>query len=432
MTLMADYPTSPLNTGPFFWLMASVFAVALGYGVVLPVLPLFLERLLADAGRLSVSSHVGAITGIYAFAMFLFAPLWGRLSDKVGRRPVILAGLGGFVVMLATFGLSPNLWFAYISRILGGLFASSILPVAAAYIADMGSPELRARRFAWMGTAGVLGFLAGPMLGGWMSDPGGQWQSSLVRRASPDLISMPLLVASALGAAVWLLTFLEMPRHARKPIEPAAVDGIIAPRDSKSIRTLMLLTFLLTFGLGSFEVGLVLHGQQMLGFGPDRLGQMFVACMLVMAATQGLVFPLAIKRWPLRLMAPAAFAIMASGLFFLPSAMHIGWLLVAVGLVAAGSGLLAPIMSYRTSLAAGPEQGAALGKLASVTSLGQAIGSVVAGFGFGLMGQELFWATAGVLLVGAALSAGMPLFSENPVAGTAARSGARPRREASH
>jgi len=78
--------------------------------------------------------------------MFLFAPLWGRLSDKAGRRPVILVGLGGFVVMPGMFGLSPNPWFAYASRILAGLFAASILPVASAYIADMGSPELRARR----------------------------------------------------------------------------------------------------------------------------------------------------------------------------------------------------------------------------------------------------------------------------------------------
>src|SRR3970282_1270725 len=127
---------------------------------------------------------------VYAFAMFLFAPLWGRLSDKVGRRLVILVGLGGFVVMLGTFGLSPNLWFAYAPRMLGGLFASSILPVASAYIADMDAPELRARRFAWMGTAGLLGFLAGPMLGGWLSDASGQW-ISFAGRTGVTLVSMP-------------------------------------------------------------------------------------------------------------------------------------------------------------------------------------------------------------------------------------------------
>src|SRR3990172_1705436 len=123
---MTNNLISPLNSGPFFWLMASVFVVALGYGVALPMLPFFLERLLGDVGRFSVSWHVGMMTSVYAFAMFLFAPLWGRLSDKVGRRPVILVGLGGFAVMLGLFGLSRDLWFAYSSRMLGGLFASSI------------------------------------------------------------------------------------------------------------------------------------------------------------------------------------------------------------------------------------------------------------------------------------------------------------------
>lgn len=105
---MTHNSVSPLNTGPFFWLMASVFVVALGYGVALPILPFFLKTLLADSARFSVSSHVGMMTGVYAFAMFLFAPLWGRLSDRIGRRPVILVGLGqaiGSVVAGFGFGL---------------------------------------------------------------------------------------------------------------------------------------------------------------------------------------------------------------------------------------------------------------------------------------------------------------------------------------
>lgn len=413
---MTNNPISPLNTGPFFWLMASVFVVTLGYGVVLPMLPFFLEPLLADSSRFSGSWHVGMITGVYAFAMFLFAPLWGRLSDKVGRRPVILYGLGGFAVMLGTFGLSPSLWFAYASRILGGLFASSILPVAAAYIADMGAPELRARRFAWMGTAGLLGFLAGPMLGGWLSDTSGQWLSALAGYMGMNLVSMPFLVAAALGAAVWLLTYLEMPRYAGNAAVLPATDKPFTSHDSRSVNVLLLLTFLMMFGLGSFEVGLTLHGQQILGFGPDRLSQMFVACMLVMIVTQILVFPYLIKRWPIHFIAPPAFTVMAGGLVLLPLALDFGWLLVVVGLVAAGSGLLVPVMSYRISLAAGFAQGAAQGRQAAASSLGQAVGSVVAGFWFGLMNREPFWATAGLLLVGAALSAGIPLFSARPAA----------------
>ena len=417
---MTNNQVSPLNTGPFFWLMASVFVVALGYGVALPMLPFFLEGLLADSSQLSVSWHVGIITSIYLFAMFLFAPLWGRLSDKVGRRPVILVGLGGFIVMLGMFALSRELWFAYASRLLAGLFASSVLPVASAYIADTGSPDLRARRFAWMGTAGLLGLLAGPMLGGWLSDMSEQWLS-FAGRINVNPVSMPFFTAAALGTAVWCVAYLEIPRHATNAVDRSVPDQPSTPHRSRSINILLLLTLLMMFGLGSFEVGLTLHGQQNLSLGPNQLSMMFIACMLVMIATQGLVFPFLIKRWPVHFIAPPAFAVMAGGLAFLPVALDFGRLLVTVGLVAAGSGLLAPIMSYRVSLAAGTAQGAVLGKQTAASSLGQAIGSIVAGFWFGLMSRWPFWATAGVLLIGVVLSAGMPLLSAQPVASSEPR-----------
>lgn len=417
---MSGNRASAVSTWPFFSLMASVFVIALGYGVMLPILPFFLERLVADTGRFTVSWHVGAITGVYAFAIFLFAPLWGRLSDRVGRRPVILVGLGGFAIMLGMFGVSGELWFAYAARALGGMFASSILPVSSAYIADMDSQDLRARRFAWMGTAGLLGFLAGPMLGGWLADAGAHW-AGLAERAGVNLVVLPFIVAAALGMAVWFLVYLVMPRSAWLATEAIARDKPIALHGSRSVYVLLLLTFLLMFGLGSFEVGLTLHGQQKLSFGPDRLSLMFVACMLVMIATQVLVFPFLIKRWPIHIIASPAFAVMAVGMIFLPTALDFGWLLAAVVLVAAGAGLLAPIMSYRISLAAGNAQGAVLGKQAAASSLGQAIGAVVAGFGFGLMGPGLFWIAAGVLVSGAILSAGMQLLLAQPTTGRASR-----------
>jgi len=105
-----------LGTLPFFLLMAAVFTVYVGYGIVLPLLPFLLERLLGDAARFSVAWHTGMIAAIYMFALFVCAPLWGWVSDRIGRRPVILLGLGGCVVALASFGLATNLWAAYLAR----------------------------------------------------------------------------------------------------------------------------------------------------------------------------------------------------------------------------------------------------------------------------------------------------------------------------
>jgi len=141
----------PLRTSDFFLLMASVFTVSMGYGVVLPILPFWLERI---SGSLSVPWHTGMLAGGYTLALFAFAPLWGRASDRIGRRPVILLGLGGFVLTLVLFGFSQSLWLGYLARILGGAFASAVLPVSLAYVADTSQRERRARRFVWMSTAG--------------------------------------------------------------------------------------------------------------------------------------------------------------------------------------------------------------------------------------------------------------------------------------
>lgn len=167
MTISHRDRLTPLQ---FFLLMASVFTVYVGYGIVLPVLPFLLERLLGDEARFSVAWHTGMIAGIYMLALFVFAPLWGRVSDRFGRRPVILLGLGGCVAALLLFGVADSLWLAYLARALGGVLVSAVLPVALAYVSDTSGHETRARRFAWMTAATTLGFLLGPILGGWLID----------------------------------------------------------------------------------------------------------------------------------------------------------------------------------------------------------------------------------------------------------------------
>jgi len=128
----------------FLLLMGSVFAVYVGYGIVLPVLPFLLQRLLGDGAHASVAWHTGAIAGVYMLGLFLFAPLWGRVSDRWGRRPVILLGLGGCVAALTLFGAADRLWLAYLARGLGGVLVSAVLPVTLAYVSDISGPETRA------------------------------------------------------------------------------------------------------------------------------------------------------------------------------------------------------------------------------------------------------------------------------------------------
>src|SRR3970282_257203 len=117
----------------------------------------------------SIVLHVGLLTGVYPLIQLIFAPLWGRWSDRIGRRPLVLIGIAGYVIAQVLFGLANSLWLLYAARIIGGMLSSATLPVAAAYVADMTTEEERGRGMAWLGTAVSLGVVVGPALGGMLS-----------------------------------------------------------------------------------------------------------------------------------------------------------------------------------------------------------------------------------------------------------------------
>jgi MFS family permease len=148
-------------------LMLAVFTVSVGFGVVLPLLPYLIERLLgAGVTAAQVARHTGLLTAVYTLPLFLFAPLWGRLSDRRGPRGVLLVGLLGFGVTMLVFSMVEKLAAVYAERFLSGMFAAAVTPVAAAVVGSFTTTEQgRARRLAFISMAGITGFLLGPMLG---------------------------------------------------------------------------------------------------------------------------------------------------------------------------------------------------------------------------------------------------------------------------
>src|ERR1700694_2906987 len=148
-------------------LMLSVFTVSMGYGVVLPLLPFLIERLLVSGGdAVQVSRSTGLLTGLYTLSLFLFAPVWGRVSDRYGRRRILLIGLVGFSATMSAFAFIENLPGVYAERFLSGMFAAAVTPVAMAAIGDLAATEeARARRLTFVSLAGISGFLLGPVLG---------------------------------------------------------------------------------------------------------------------------------------------------------------------------------------------------------------------------------------------------------------------------
>lgn len=376
-----------------------MFAVYLGYGVILPVLPLFVERLSADVSRLTVSMHTGLLAGLYMLMLFVFAPVWGRASDRFGRRPVLLLGLAGCVLSLVAFGLATTLWAAYLARAAGGALVAAVLPAVLAYAAEAGPLEQRARRFAWLMAASTLALVAGPALGGRLAAT--DIDASALRLEGPVLA---LGAAAAFGALVWLAVYFGLRESVPQGSRSSA--HLEKPRGRATIGLLLAFTLLGLFGLGSFETGLTLRAQQILGLGPDRLGLLFIECSLIMATVQLVLFTPLLKRLGTRLTLVLAFAVAGAGLYGLGGATGFGALAVWTGLVSAGIGLLIPLLGYATSLAAGSAgQGRTLGRQIGAASLGQGVGSASVGWVFGVFPEAPFWITGTLLTVAALVAA---------------------------
>ena len=401
MSEVRDICLSPRSTAV---LLFAVFAVSVGYGVVLPVLPRVVESMSPAASMDGISRHTGFLTAVYAGAPLLFAPLWGFLSDRHGRRPILLIGLGGFGATLALSALAPSLSWLYAGRFLNGVFAAAILPAAQALVADRAvSDSWRARRFAWIGMASITGFFVGPMLGGLVLQVGSVGPMSM---PPAQFLRLPFLLSAGLAllgaSAIFALD------SGSRSLASAGRQGQDAANRS-AVRRLLLLAGAVAAGIAAFEVGLALRGRS-LDMTPFQIGIMFAECSLVMFAVQAVVFsPLVAPSATPKLVAPAL-AIMGASLFILPYAEDFWAQLLVVGAVAASAGVLTPILTYWISLRAGSAQGVELGREAAVASFGQALGSAGGGMLFAFEGvPDLgFLLPSGLILIAAAASLGLP------------------------
>lgn len=385
-------------------LAASVFTVALGYGVILPILPTLIERIGGHASAEAVSWHAGALSGAYMFAVFVGAPLWGYISDRKGRRAVITAGLAGYAVTLAVFAFARTVWVAYLARVLAGAFVSAVLPVASAYVGGDPDARRRARSFALLGAATLFGFLVGPAFSGWIyafaRGMGGP--EAMVT----EMAGWPLYAAASLGVLVFGAVYfgLSEAEPSRATAAPRAAGG---GRPAVPVRrALLVINFLAMFGLGALEVALPLLGGASLDLDPTQIAVLFAECSLVMIAVQGLVFftPL-FERVRGEILLALGFAAMAVGFALLGQAAGYPSVLVAVAFVASGSGLLLPAVGFIASVRAAASLGALLGALTAAGSLGQAVGSAAGGWLYGAFPGGVFWAAGGLMVVGAIASA---------------------------
>ena len=390
-----------MSTRAFALLAFASFAVQLGYGVILPLLPALLERIGGDTSATARALHTSGLTTAYMLAVFAAALPGGRLADRCGARAVLLAGLAAHSAAVMALSAATDLPAAYLLRALAGAFAGIVLAAVAATIAEEGDAARRARMFAGSGAAALVGLVAGPALSGIVSG---------MMKGMPeagDRLSMSLALPFAAAAAIGIATFAAIAasreRHANvRAAAPAAAVRASAFADT-ALRAVLAANFLLFFALGSLEVIMPLFGKERLALDALALGLLFAECSVVMIVIQGgLFFSPVLSRVSPRRVAASAFVLIALGFALLAPAGTLLAASLAVALVAAAGGYLLPALNFAASLGAPGGRGEALGALTAAGSLGQAVGSAAGGALYGALGSTALWTLAAAMTAGIA------------------------------
>ena len=361
--------------------LACLFVVMIGFGITLPVLPFYVERLAQAEGVTpeAIVMHVTLLTAVYPIGQLVFAPIWGRWSDRTGRRWLLLMGMAGYVIAQILFGLASSLWLLYAARILGGILSSATLPVSAAYVADATTEGERGRGMAWLGTATSLGFVVGPALGGLLA----RRDLHITARYGHLMIdgfSIPFFAAAGLGvvtlaAAIrWLPESLPAHAYRSGSAEPDLRTLV------RSLSPLLGLALVAQFAVAMFEATFALHAQAVLDYGPAEVGAVFVVCGLVMAVFQVGASGFLAGRVAELTQIGMGFALMGTSLAVLMRPRGMVSVLALVGVLALGMALISPNLAALISTRGGSRRaGTALGAQNAANSFGQASGPLVGG-----------------------------------------------------
>lgn len=380
-----------------FVLLLTVFIDMVGFGIIIPFMPFWAEHF--DASPALVTLLFSTYSGVG----FVFSFLWGWVSDRCGRKPVLMLALMGSAASFAWLAMADALWMLFAARALGGVFGANI-PVAQAYIADITPPERRSQGLGMMGAAFGLGFVLGPAIGGILAGPDA---------ANPDFRT-PLFVASGVSffALIVGLLFLPEPERRAELTAPKGMverfRGFAVVVAHPSVAFPILAIVIMGFVMSGLESTLALWTERVHAWGPRETGYFFSYIGVLLVIVQGgLVRVLAQALGEARTV-PVAVAAMAVGVGMIPWCGTVFLIYVSGGLIALGFGLGSPMLTGLVSRNAPPDiQGAVLGASQSGQSLCRILGPVSAGAVFEAFGRDIPYYAGGMILVAAvAVTAG--------------------------
>ncbi|MGD8515875.1 MAG: MFS transporter [Anaerolineae bacterium] len=368
-------------------LSLTLAVVMLGFGMVLPIFPFYVESM--GAGGLDL----GLLTAISPLMQLVFAPIWGNVSDRRGRKPVLLVGLAGYGISMLLYGLASELWMLFVARGVGAILSAATLPTTYAYISDSTAEEDRGGGMGILGAAVSLGMVLGPALGGLLA---------------VDSLSTPFFITAALSVVTLLLiaAFLpeSLPEQARSRALVKTTPRLELKRLGQAllgpIGMLLLLAFLVSFGLTNFQSIFGLYALKKFGYDTQQVGWILTVTGLVAAGTQGILTGPLTKRWGEAAIIKVTLLASAIGFILLTIANSLATVLLTTGLFTLPNALLRPAVIALTSKRAGTRQGVAMGLNNSFNSLGRIAGPIWAGVMFDLNYDYAYLSGAVVMLFG--------------------------------
>jgi multidrug resistance protein len=366
-------------------LFLTLFFVMLGFGIIIPNLAYYAK----DTG--ATTAEIAILMSIYSGMQLLFAPIWGRLSDKHGRKPAILLGLIGNAVALIGFGLAKDYVWLLIARGAAGIASAAVLPSVMAYVADITTPEERGKGMGLMGAAMGLGFILGPAIGGVMGRH-----------------DTPFFVAGGLSVLNFLFALILLPESLQKGITDETAEDRhewVSPREifrqttlKSPLTPLFLVAFFSTFSFAGLEMTFPLFIEDRWNYGEKEMGWMFMFIGAIAVPLQGGLLGRLINSLGERRIILIGLLLSAIGMALLLNAYSFVTLTVYLTIAGVGNQLIRPTNASWISKQTRIGQGAAIGIMDAFLSLGRILGPLLGGW---LYAKEAYpyAVLAGILLL---------------------------------
>ncbi len=371
----------------------SLIVVMLGFGMVIPIFPFYIDQLGAGGSALGLLVATAALTEL------IFGPVWGSVSDRTGRKPILMIGVLGYGLSLLFFGLATELWMLFAARALSGVLSSATLSTSMAYIGDSTTKEERGGGMGALGAAAGLGVILGPGIGGWLAG---------------DSLSTPFFIGAAMSLGSVLLIALLLPETLPREARSQATSKISlgnwrglrqALSTGSPIRFMLFMAFFVTFGTANFESIFGLFMLDKHGYEPEQVGAILTVVGFVALIGRGLLTGAVTKWWGEPRVILISLLAGSIGFGLLLVAQSYAAVLITTGFFVLTTTSLRPSIHSLTSQRATLGQGAAMGLSNSAVSLGRVIGPLWAGTVFDVNSNYPYLSGAVILLSGFILCA---------------------------